>query len=37
VVHAANADRNGVAFYAVDPANAERLLEHSLRLLSGAL
>jgi hypothetical protein len=37
VVHAANADRNGVAFYAVDPANAERLWEHSLRLLSGAL
>jgi NAD(P)-dependent dehydrogenase (short-subunit alcohol dehydrogenase family) len=37
VVHQANADRNGVAAYAVDRTNAERLWEHSLRLLAGAL
>jgi hypothetical protein len=37
VVHQANADRNGVAAYAMDSANAERLWEHSLRLVCGAL
>jgi len=34
VVFRANSDRNGVAFYAVDPGNAERLWEESLRMLA---
>jgi NAD(P)-dependent dehydrogenase (short-subunit alcohol dehydrogenase family) len=33
VVHQADPDRNGVAYYAVDEANAERLWEESLRML----
>ncbi len=35
VVHQANPDRNGVAFYAIDPANADRLWEASVRMLNG--
>jgi NAD(P)-dependent dehydrogenase (short-subunit alcohol dehydrogenase family) len=34
VVHQADPDRNGVAFYAVDAANAERLWEESVRTLN---
>ena len=35
VVYRADPDRNGVAFYAIDPANAERLWEQSKRMLAG--
>jgi NAD(P)-dependent dehydrogenase (short-subunit alcohol dehydrogenase family) len=36
VVYRRDPDRNGVAFYAVDPGNADRLWEDSLRMLDGS-
>jgi NAD(P)-dependent dehydrogenase (short-subunit alcohol dehydrogenase family) len=36
VVYRQDPDRNGVAFYAVDPANADRLWEESVRMLNAS-